>query len=471
MRTTLTWALALAVAGCGGKGSILDELTVSAGQTQGPTYGPSGEPDDSGDEPTTSATTGGEPTTGGPSGTNPIDVLFVIDNTGSMADEQALLAKNIAALVNTERDLRIGVTTTDAGNPRCPSAQTTPENGAMATLSCIERVAKSEFSFNMEDFSYACTDVCDRGALGLVPTPTSLEPEAEVRPWLERTGGVTNLADEGLSLVQALQCALPRGVNGCGFESQLESMRLALLRTMDAHQPEYGFLRAEADLVVVILTDELDCSFNPAFDSIFKDNKLFWENPDDPNATSAVCFNAGVKCQGSGPQYDACVATNYNIEGEPDVADEEAVLWPVSRYADLLAEIQASKTGGARVRLLAIAGVPPGFETGDANLVFEEDPDPAENDLFGIGPGCVLVDPNSPTSRRRPGRRCACSRSAPASGRSSSIRSANTTTPRSSPPSPSPESSACPHASTTFRSPRKSSRRRRSARPTACSPS
>ncbi|MCY1071670.1 hypothetical protein OV090_43400 [Nannocystis sp. RBIL2] len=396
MRTPVTWALALAVAGCGGKGSILDELTVSAGQTQGPTYGPSGEPDDSGDEPTTSATTGEPTTTGGPSGTNAIDVLFVIDNSGSMADEQARLAKNIAALVNTERDLRIGVTTTDAGNPRCPSAQTTPENGAMATLSCIERVAKGEFSFNMEDFSYACTDVCDRGAFDLVPTPTSLEPEPEVRPWFERTGGVTNLADEGLSLVQALQCALPRGVNGCGFESQLESMRMALVRSMDANQPEYGFLRPEADLVVVLLTDEVDCSYNPAFKSIFQDNKIFWENQDRPDATSAVCFNAGVRCEGGAPTYTACPATNHDIEGEPHVADDDAVLWPVSRYTGLLADIQASKTGGARVRLLAIAGVPVGFETGDVPLVFEDDPDPADQELFGIGPGCVLANPQDP---------------------------------------------------------------------------
>lgn len=387
----MTWALALAVTGCGGKGSILDELTVSAGQTQGPTYGPSGEPDDSGDEPTT-----GEPTTGGPSGSNPIDVLFVVDNSGSMADEQTRLAKSIAALVNTERDLRIGVTTTDAGNPRCPENIYSPENGAMAIRSCVQRVAQGEFSFNMEDFSYACTDVCDVESIGLAPTPTTEEPEAAVRPWLERTGGVTNLADPNVSLVQALQCALPRGVNGCGFESQLESMRLALLRTMDANQPEYGFLRPEADLVVVLLTDEVDCSYNPAFKSIFTDNKIFWEDPERPDATSAVCFNAGVKCEGSGPQYDGCAAANYDIEGSVHVADEDAVLWPVARYTDLLADIQASKSGGARVRLLAIAGVPPGFEPGDENLLFEEEPDPADNDLFGIGPGCVLVDPQNP---------------------------------------------------------------------------
>ncbi|MBZ5708815.1 hypothetical protein [Nannocystis pusilla] len=401
MRTTVTWGVALALAGCGGKGSILDELTVSAGPaTNDPSYGPSGEPDDSGDEPTSSSTMGSttadEPTTSGPPGTNPIDVLFVIDNTGTMADEQTLLAKNIAALVNTERDLRIGITSTDAGNPRCPAAQTTPERGAMATGNCITAVAQGDFSFDMEDFSYACSDICEIGPVEIAPTPTSEEPEPEVRPWFERTSGVTNIADDGVSLVQALQCALPLGVAGCGFESPLESMRLALVRAMDASTPEYGFLRAEADLVVVILTDEVDCSYNPAFDEIFTSNKTFWEDPDRPDATSAVCFNAGVKCEGPGPTYPACPAADWGIDGAPTDDPDAAVLWPVSRYTELLAEIQASKTGGARVRMLAIAGVPVGFETGDSPLVFEDDPDPETNDLFGIGPGCVLPNPNDP---------------------------------------------------------------------------
>lgn len=397
----MTLGVALALAGCGGKGSILDELTASAGPTNDPSNGPSGAPDDSGDEPTSGPTTsdgstGDAPTSGEPPGTHPVDVLFVIDNSGSMAEEQALLAKNIAALVSTERDLRIGITTTDAGNPRCPHAQTTPERGAMATGSCIEAIGLGEFSFNMEDFAYACTDVCDVAAVDIAPTPTAVDPEPAVRPWFERTGGVTNLVDEGLSLVQALQCALPRGVAGCGFESPLESMYRALVRTKDATLPEYGFLRPEADLVVVILTDEVDCSHNPGFEQIFTTDKTFWENPDRPDATSAVCFNAGVQCEGAGPTYSACPAVDYAIGGEITQDPGAAVLWPVSRYTFFLADLQASKTGGARVRLLAIAGVPVGFEDGSAPLVFADDPDPDQQDLFGVGPGCVLPNPDNP---------------------------------------------------------------------------
>src|SRR5687767_351818 len=62
-----------------------------------------------------------------------VDILFVIDNSGSMAEEQALLSANFGAFISVlEREdvganYRIGVTTTDVGNPRCTN--TTPELG------------------------------------------------------------------------------------------------------------------------------------------------------------------------------------------------------------------------------------------------------------------------------------------------------------------------------------------------------
>jgi hypothetical protein len=73
--------------------------------------------------------------------------LFVIDNSGSMAEEQALLSANFAAFIDVleapdvKANYRIGVTTTDAGNPRCPSAQYKPEGGKLVLSSCVDRAA------------------------------------------------------------------------------------------------------------------------------------------------------------------------------------------------------------------------------------------------------------------------------------------------------------------------------------------
>jgi hypothetical protein len=384
-------SLSLALPACIIDKDPLDELTQGAGPN--PSTPGSGDP--SGD-PTT-GTTGDEPTGGDPTGTPSaagVDILFVIDNSGSMAEEQARLAQSISTLVDVleGRDIRIGITTTDVGNPRCPSATYTPELGQMSAASCVQGVADGEFQFNMNNFDYACTDSCQTADLGIVPT-MALGDEVKPRPWLERIGGVTNF-DPGLTLTQALQCTLPRGVAGCGFESQLEATYRALARAQLQDDEQFGFMRDGADLLVVIVTDEMDCSVSNGGYDIFTTNKVYWNDPNDPAPTSAVCFRAGVQCEGEGPTYPGCVAADKDLSGNLTDPDS-AVLDPVSKYVDFLDNIRATKAqSGASVRLTAIAGVPVGFEDGLAELIFQDAADADYQRDFGIGPGCQIADPN-----------------------------------------------------------------------------
>src|SRR5690606_37322104 len=59
-----------------------------------------------------------------------VDILFVIDNSGSMGEEQAILAANFGAFIDVlerpdvKANYRLGVTTSDTDNPRCDG--TTP---------------------------------------------------------------------------------------------------------------------------------------------------------------------------------------------------------------------------------------------------------------------------------------------------------------------------------------------------------
>jgi len=332
-----------------------------------------------------------------------VDILFVIDNSGSMADEQALLAKNFAAFINVleaedvNANYRIGITTTDSGNPRCPAAQTTPEGGKLVLSSCVNRVALGDFSFNMDDYDYACTDVCtlDDDQLKVKPTAHQYSNgEKAPRNWIERIEKETNLPDD-VSTIQAFQCFGPQGVSGCGFEQHLESMYKALaLASQDSSATNYGFIRDTAILSIVFITDELDCSHNDKFKEVFTTNKQFWENPDRPDATSAVCFNAGVKCEGGGPTYTRCESENYGIDGTPGVDDADAVLQPLSKYINFVQNLENEKQmfdASQEVLVALIAGVPPGYETGDKDIVYEEESDPAENELFGIGKGCTFT--------------------------------------------------------------------------------
>ena len=80
--------------------------------------------------------------------------------------------------------------------------------------------------------------------------------------------------------VEALSCIAPQGIDGCGFESPLEAMAQALNPDAAWNTAERPFLRPGGVLAIVILTDEVDCSHNPAHDAIFTTNKVFWHDPE-----------------------------------------------------------------------------------------------------------------------------------------------------------------------------------------------
>ena len=343
-----------------------------------------------------------------------VDILFVIDNSGSMAEEQALLSKNFASFINVleEKDVdanyRIGITTTDSGNPRCPKATYNPEGGRLVLSSCVDRVGQGEFAFNMDDFSFACTDYCELtdAQLQIKPTATQYsDGKEEPRKWIERIEGQTNLPDD-VTTTQAFQCFGPQGVNGCGFESHLESMYLALAQASRQDSPtNYGFLRDQAILSVVFVTDEADCSYTSLGAEIFTTNKVFWNDPMDPAPTSALCWRAGVECEPEGgPTYERCFASNHGLDGAAGVADDQAVLQPLSRYVNFVQDLEAKKQQfdvSQEVLVALIAGVPVGYE-GGIPIIYEDTTDIDYQEDFGIGPGCELSDGMGGTSRAVP---------------------------------------------------------------------
>lgn len=331
-----------------------------------------------------------------------VDVLFIVDNSGSMAAVQQRIADGISAFVDpltaANLDLRIAVTTTDHGNPRC--VNTTPENGALVVESCRARVAAGEFVTADGDFSAACLDVCPHDAITTLPTATADDPNAASRPWIEWSAGTTNLE---VPLGEALTCAIPQGVVGCGFEQPLEALHSALARMHDAGDPAAGFLRPDAHFVAIIVTDEMDCSHTDVGEEIFISNKTFWWSPDDPAPTSSVCWAAGVACEGGPGTYDDCVATDHDIEGNTTQNSAQAVLQPVSRYDDALAGIAAEKLAAgsaAKVQLVVIGGVPIGWPQNP--LEFSDVPDLDYMSRFGIGPGCTSAEATAvPPARMR----------------------------------------------------------------------
>jgi len=336
-----------------------------------------------------------------------VDILFVMDNSGSMGEEQAILANNFGSFIErleheqVKANYRIGVTTTDNGNPRCSPGQTTPEGGNLVMSSCKDRLG--DFVFNgdpvIDAQDTACNDICSLSAeqLEVLPTATDVDPNEKPRPWLENIEGRKNIP-AATDTVEAFKCLGPQGINGCGFESQLESMYLSLIRADNPNEASYGFMRSDAILAVVFVTDEADCSYNKDWSEIFDadGNKVFWSNPDEAIPSSAVCWNAGVECSGDPSGYDSCEAVNKDVNGTVGVGDDEAVLRPVSRYTGLLAGIEQQKQAineSSEVIMALIGGV---AEDGQPYYADASQTNPDFQDKFGIGPGCEAINPANP---------------------------------------------------------------------------
>ncbi len=327
-----------------------------------------------------------------------VDILFVIDNSGSMGEEQALLAKNFGAFIevleaeDVEANYRIGITTTDNGNPWCPPETTTPEAGKLVLSSCKDRLGDFLFDNGTVDVQdLACNDICtlSDADLQILPTTTEFDATAKPRPWLERIEGKKNIP-ESTSTIDAFECFGPQGVNGCGFESQLESMYLALERAKDSNDAEHGFIRTTARLAVVFVTDEADCSYQEQFAEIFDadGNKVFWSDPSASSPTSAVCWNAGVECTGDPSSYTSCDPVNKDVNGNPGVPDAEAVLRPMSRYYELLDTIEAIKQEFDSQQEVIVALIGGVDASGNAVYADASATDPEFQNDFGIGPGC-----------------------------------------------------------------------------------
>jgi hypothetical protein len=349
-----------------------------------------------------------------------VDVLFVVDNSGSMAQEQITLATNFEAFigvleaVDVDANYRIGVTTTDNSNvpSACPTTgvnNTTPEGGKLVLSSCTTREAQFEWPHSgptVQVYNEACTDLCPESignSISVLPTKTAFDDVATARPWIQSIEGVSNLSLDGETpwddMVQAFQCVGPQGVDGCGYESQLESQYKALALANEGTSAQYGFLRDQAILAIIHVTDEADCSANARVDQLVFSNTAttspFW-NAATPN--SSICWNAGTKCEGASP-YANCTSQSYNFEGA-EVGDDydgsnadgqQQVLYPLKRYLnqiDGIANDKAILQGPEEIIVSVIGGVPEGYSSGIATLVYQDSPDPGVQSTFGIDYGC-----------------------------------------------------------------------------------
>jgi hypothetical protein len=312
------------------------------------------------------------------------DILFIIDNSGSMGEEQGVLAANFPQFINVLEgeqvgaSYRIGVATSD-------------EIGLRAT-SCRQRLGDfiwegllgpNDQPLFVDEREEGCLNACQFDDVPLSPT---VQPDGSVvsGPWIERSSGTTNLPP-GVSMAEALKCLGPQGINGFGYEAPLETMRRIVEENAD------GFVRDDALLAIIIVTDEADCSLpienvNTLFSAL---GEPFWADL-EPNPTSSACWKAGVDCIGGPGQYDTCIPVDKGWDGLPTTDPNGSVLYPLQRYIDALQAVSDRKEalgGNGTISVAVIAGVPEDYPQG-GELLYRDSADPIFNSEYGIGPGC-----------------------------------------------------------------------------------
>jgi hypothetical protein len=183
-----------------------------------------------------------------------VDLLVLVDNSNSMREEQANLTANFADLVGAlasppdgdgdgawdwapANDIHVGVISSDMGTSGYP----------VTTCDNAERG--------------------DDGVLQNLPSAGMAGCDATYPSFLTFDAGA---GDDPMDFAGDFACIATLGTGGCGFEQQLAAVEKATTVHAAAGAPNQGFLRPDALLAILILTDEEDCSI--ADPTIFSDD-------------------------------------------------------------------------------------------------------------------------------------------------------------------------------------------------------
>jgi hypothetical protein len=245
-------------------------------------------------------------------GTGPgnLDVLFMIDNSSSMHVMQQKLASQIPAFLTALQSLptglpniHIAVVSSDMGAP----------GDSTSSILCTVHGDDGQFRIGTTSGVSGAQQLGpDGGALGGAPggndagaldcAGASLNSGAT---FISDVGGVANYTGD---LSALLSCMTTLGDNGCGFENQLASISRALgADGTSAPSSNAGFLRPDAQLAIIVLSNEDDCSA-PASTSLYSLDG-YQQNISNPMGPIANyrCNEYGHLCVDPAAGGQACV--------------------------------------------------------------------------------------------------------------------------------------------------------------------
>jgi hypothetical protein len=254
-----------------------------------------------------------------------IDILFMVDNSNSMELSQENLRRNFPVFMDVLKDLpdglpdvHIAVVSSDMGDGigvNDPCNATGGDNGVFR-------------------FGVGAGAAMGVTATGLNPGQTFIASSGGKNPQNNFTGDIS----------EVFQAIAPIGAGGCGYENQLLSVARALgAGGRAAPADNAGFLRQEAYLGVVFITNEDDCSAqNPS---------AFYNQSPDFLLSSRLgppgefrCAEFGYLCGGARPSRlapNGLPTDTMSYEG--CVSAEAGELIPVKVFADAIKNLKPGR--------------------------------------------------------------------------------------------------------------------------------
>jgi len=246
-----------------------------------------------------------------------LDIIFLIDNSGSMREEQDNLSRNFPVFMSALEslpeglpNLHIGVLSSDLGAGRFVGATVegcSRNGGDGGIFQAIPRARGG-----------TCT--------------SAPKPGTATSSFLTVNGSKQNF--DG-SVSDALSCIAALGTRGCGFEHQLGAIWRALGGDGKVPAQNVGFLRDDALLAIVILTDEDDCS-TPDDTDLFDPSQDLISDPLGP-LDSFRCNEFGHLCNGAPPPRTMAAANLMNCE-----SNENGKLTPVAQFVRFFKSLKAN---------------------------------------------------------------------------------------------------------------------------------
>ncbi len=294
-----------------------------------------------------------------------VDLLFVIDNSHSMASHQQNLKENFPALMNALKNMpggmpgiHIGVVTSDLGAGQYTSIRYCEtrggDRGVLGMSESMEYAQNTPVENRLADRGELCIGPGQRYIVDVEPDGCEIMRDGWSNSCLshecfEQHCESVAQGGENLSLYvdengcprcrnysgylsDVFSCYADVGIYGCGFEQHLEAMRKAL--DVEETPENEGFLRETAYLAVVVVADEDDCS-------AAKPDVLYDPDPHKDNLNSELgflhsfrCFEFGIGCNVN--SREPGVRTDCSHERDDDLM----MLHPVDRYTTFMKSVK-----------------------------------------------------------------------------------------------------------------------------------